>query len=287
MITATEYKKRPAVAIESGEMRAVFLPEDGAKLASLCFHGRETLEQAKGDAYLRLFPDSDYVRCECSAFDDMFPTIDPCELDGRRYPDHGEVCRIPHSFRREGEDLFFSCDARSVGARFSKRVRAEGAVLRIDYRIENGNETPLPCLWAAHMMFRGVPGARVWSCFPPDTVRRIRFGCPPDEPEVLGPFSPDGESYKYFLETCTSPLSCGIRYPDGRVLTVAFEGSAVRWLGVWINQGSFKGMYNIALEPCTAPYDSPENAEREDAGFRVPGGGETAFTLRIRMDGED
>ena len=286
MITATEYKKRPAVAIESGEMRAVFLPEDGAKLASLRFFGEETLEQAPGDTYLRLFPESDYVLCECSAFDDMFPTIDPCETGDRFYPDHGEICRIPHTLSQTGEELLFSCDVPSAGARFRKRVRAEDSVLRIDYRIENGNRTPLSCLWAGHMMFRGAAGARVWSCFPAETPKRFMFGCPPADPEVLGPFSPEGESYKYYLEGEAAPLSCGIRYPDGRTLSVSADGTAVRYLGVWINRGSFKGMYNLALEPCTAPYDSPVNAEREGKGFFLPPEGPVSFTLRIRMDRE-
>ncbi|MBQ7726183.1 MAG: hypothetical protein IJT66_03470, partial [Clostridia bacterium] len=163
MIMETRYKDRPAVALESRELRAVFLPEDGAKLASLCFGEKELLEQAKGIEYLRLHRNSEYVTCECSAFDDMFPTIDPCILNGHFYPDHGEVCRIPHTCLVTQNKVFFTCCSESVNADFSKSVWVEANALFIQYRIHNRNESPLPYLWAGHMMFAGSCGARVIS----------------------------------------------------------------------------------------------------------------------------
>ena len=45
----------------------------------------------KCDKYRRLGLETCYVESECSAFDDMFPTIDPCEINGLQYLDHGEV----------------------------------------------------------------------------------------------------------------------------------------------------------------------------------------------------
>ncbi len=76
MIKKTIYKDREAITLECSSFSAVFLPSDGAKMASFKTEdGIELLAQAKGEEYRRLFLDSDYVKSECSAFDDMFPPL--------------------------------------------------------------------------------------------------------------------------------------------------------------------------------------------------------------------
>ena len=128
MIKQAQYKDRPAICLETGKASVLFLAEDGGKMASFRYGGREYLAQAPGGSYLRLGPRSDYVSCECSGFDDMFPTIDPCRLDGHTYPDHGEVCRIPHAVSREGDAVRFSCAA-DLPSRGSSRA-ASGSLAR-------------------------------------------------------------------------------------------------------------------------------------------------------------
>ena len=95
------YKGRPALRVETGALRALFLPEDGGKLASLTApDGFEFLCQNPAPAYARLAYDGRYIESECASWDDMFPTIDPYTPPAGRYagmtlPDHGEVCRLP------------------------------------------------------------------------------------------------------------------------------------------------------------------------------------------------
>ena len=285
MITKTTYKDRPAIAVEGHNLTAVFLPEDGGKLASLkTASGDELLEQARGERYLPLTIDGSYVDAECSAFDDMFPTIDPCTLAGHDYPDHGEVCRRAHGWETDGAVLRLSCTAESVNAEFTKEITGDETGIAIRYTIKNSGTEPLPCIWAGHMMFAGKPGAEVFSNAPSDSGIRVMFGKAPEMPEKIGPYAPDGDSYKYYITEPFTPLVCGILYSGGEKVTVSFDGDAVRWLGVWMNNGSFKGMYNLALEPCTAPYDSPVNAEKEQAGAVIPGGGTVRFTMHLRYD---
>lgn len=285
MIYKTEYKDRPAVAVEGTEITAIFLCEDGGKLASLKnSDGVELLEQAKGEKYLTLTPEGSYIDSECSAFDDMFPTIDPCEMNGKRYLDHGEVCRIAHSYEIKGERLVMNCRANEVNAEFSKEIAATDKGIVIYYRIKNLNDEPLPYIWAGHMMFHAREGAQVFSNEPGGSGICKIFGDMPEEFKAAGKYSEDGESYKYYIAAPFSPLECGIDYKNGEKLTVSFDGEAVKWFGVWINNGSFKGMYNIALEPCTAPYDSPIKAENAGAGSVIEGGGEVRFTMYLRYD---
>ena len=97
MIVHTSYKNREAFVVESGALRATFLTNDGAKMASLIDleTNRELLLTRDGESYRVLTADGSYVDSECSAFDDMFPTIDPYTPEKGAYkvityPDHGE-----------------------------------------------------------------------------------------------------------------------------------------------------------------------------------------------------
>jgi len=283
MIIETTYKDRPAIAVEGGGLTALFLPEDGGKMASLkTTAGIELLESAKGERYLPLTLDGSYVDSECSAFDDMFPTIDPCTAYGYSYPDHGEVCRIPHSCEILGNTLKLSCTAASVEADFEKVISPALDGISIQYKITNRSNKPLPYIWAGHMMFSAHKGDAVFTNFPHNCGIKVMFGNAPEMPWIIGDFSNTGESYKYYITSPHTPLQCGIDYSNGGKITVSFDGDTVRWFGLWMNNGSFKGMYNIALEPCTAPYDSPVNAEKEGVCSVIPPLGMVRFTMHLR-----
>lgn len=124
------YKGRPALRVETGALRALFLPEDGGKLASLTApDGFEFLCQNPAPAYARLAYDGRYIESECASWDDMFPTIDPyTPLTGRyagmTLPDHGEVCRLPMTVEELPDGVAFRADSRLFPVSFCKEVRA-------------------------------------------------------------------------------------------------------------------------------------------------------------------
>ena len=132
------------------------------------------------------------------------------------------------------------------------------------------------------MMFAARKGAAAFTNAPADHEIRVMFGTAPEQPERIGDYSADGESYKYYITEPFSPLTCGIDYGRGENITVSFDNDTVCWFGLWMNNGSFKGMYNLALEPCTSPYDSPVNAAERQAESVIPGKGEICFTMHLR-----
>ncbi len=284
MIQHTTYKDRPAIALDAGGSRALFLPDDGGKLASLTFCGREMLAQRKGDVYRRLLVDSSYVEAECSAFDDMFPTIDPCEIDGHRYLDHGEVCRRAWVSEIDGDRLSLCCTLREVEATLTKTASlTEDGALLLHYRMENRAARPLPCLWAGHIMLAGEEGAYVESPYSVTDDVSIAFGQPlsRESAHVLPPRGATGE-YKFYYDAPRSPMDCTVVYPSGGRLRFRFEGDVVRYLALWFNPGVLNGMYNLAVEPCCAPYDDPLRAAAANKGFTLPPHGTAEFTLTIR-----
>lgn len=283
MIKETFYKDRPAIEIGCDAFSALFLPEDGAKLASFkTKKGFELLAQAEGEKYLSLDLDGNYEHAECSAFDDMFPAIDPCNMCGMEYLDHGEVCRRAHVVETEGEKVTFTCALPSLNVTFQKTVFAENGGLTIKYAITNQNDFDFPYVWAAHIMLRGEEGMYMTSSFPPDAPKTIMYGISENaiDPHILP--KKGVNEYKFYYKNACTPLWCGAVYPkSGIEVKVSFDNDVVRYLGLWVNPGDLNGMYNLALEPCTALYDNPQNAEAAGAASYIKAKETATFTLRM------
>ena len=139
---SSTYKDQRAVTFESALIRVQFLPEIGAKMASLVFKplNYELLVQRPGEKYKIQPFDGDFVAAECSGIDDMFPTIDACYYDpfpwsGTKMADHGEVWSLPWQCEiLENNRLFFSVH----GVRFPYRLEkwisfTAPGILRTDY----------------------------------------------------------------------------------------------------------------------------------------------------------
>ncbi len=282
MVQDTTYKDRPALAVSSANTRALFLPEDGGKLVSLQFFGREVLAQRDGEHYRRLFARSNYVDSECSAFDDMFPTIDPCVIDGCTYLDHGEVARSIWDVALAGACATLTCALKEVPAVFSKTVCMEDDTLCIHYTMKNRADRPLPYIWAGHIMLAGEAGAYVTSPFTSNDPISVAFGKPlsRESAHILPKIGTLGE-YKYYYDDPRTPMECAVVYPSGGKVTFAFDNDVVKYLGIWVNPGALNGMYNLAVEPCSAPYDDPIRAAAADKGSYIAPGATVEFTLKI------
>lgn len=283
MIVETFYKDRPALKIYNDEIEAVFLPEDGGKMSSFKFKGHEFLAQRDGDKYLRLNMDTNYVESECSAFDDMFPTIDPCVIDGLSYPDHGEVCRSKFEYTFSEQKISLKCKARSVNAIFSKDVYFEDNELCIRYEIVNQNSFELPYIWAGHIMFAGEEGAYIQSPYSEKDEITVCFGTPPKKINILEKYGANKE-YKFYYNNEKIPMECSVCFPKAqREAKFRFEGDVVKYLGIWMNPGDLNKMYNLAIEPCTAPYDTPIKAERKGKSSVIKPNGKISFNLKIKV----
>lgn len=242
--------------------------------------GEEFLLQTEGEAYRPMDLAAEFEKCECSGFDDMFPTIDPCVVHGLEYLDHGEICRREHNVVIEGDKVTFSCTLPILNILFQKTVWCEEGALFAKYRIENRNGFDFSYIWAAHMMFKGDKGAYAVSNFPAGAPITILDGTPDENaPHVL---PEGGHHYKYYYSEGRSPLRCGVAYPASKAEVWAeFDSEIVKYLGFWINPGDLNDMYTIAVEPCTGLYDTPVAAEEAKASSSIPAHGAVEFTMKL------
>jgi len=294
MIQFSRYKDRPAVLLESKTLKAVFLPEDGAKLASLIRRadGKELMAVKSGENYRVLRYDGSYVDAECSAFDDMFPTVDPYVPQdgvyrGVEYPDHGEMCRIPYAVSISDNTVTFSAHSPRFAISYEKTVTvADDGALDIRYRFFNEGKDPFDFLFAGHIMLRGEDGARLLTPFSQETPIEMIFAdgdvsksMPRDR--LMGFAPAKGAAYKfYYLEPMKEGFF-GLSYPNGDMLSFRFDPEKLPYLGVWLNNGYFQNIYSIAPEPCTVPFDAPDKAAAR--GYRSVIPPESAFECSIRI----
>lgn len=53
---------------------------------------------------------------------------------------------------------------------------------------------------------------------------------------------------------------------------LSYNDKAMPYLGIWMNNGKFKGMYDVVIEPCSATYDSPVKAKDHRCAFSIEAG---------------
>jgi hypothetical protein len=83
-------------------------------------------------------------------------------VDGKVYPDHGEVCRVSFSYKIEQERLVLQFVSLRLGYSYQKVFsEANNGGVRIEYEIVNQLETPLNALWAAHCLVRAEQGGKI------------------------------------------------------------------------------------------------------------------------------
>lgn len=296
------YKDIFALAAETDKLIALFLPYNGAKLASLIdkISGTELLAAAEGEKYKKLSNDSNYVDGECSAFDDMFPAIDlyipKTGINaGISYLDHGEVCRSYFNYTADENKIVMIFNSERLSYRYTKTITGsvDGSIA-INYKIDNLTGEPFNYIWAGHCMLAAAEGGRIITSYSEGAPAEIMFDNNKEYGErgdrinitqkmlTSSSFSPVGNTFKYYF---IEPIPLGlIKYTNpkiGRAFVMRYDQNKIPYLGVWINNGYFKAMYNTAPEICTAPYDSPDVAAERGCSSIIKPNGTVEFELLL------
>lgn len=318
MIYTSHYKDQPAITLESGHVRAQFLPL-GGKVSSLISldHNFDVLVHRPGSTY-RIEPyDGVYVDGECSGFDDMFPTIDLCHCEnapwqGTKLADHGEVWSLPWSYQIDGERLPLSVHGVRLPYRLDKTAYfADERTLRIDYTLTNLSPFPFDFLWAAHPMLRQDEDSRLLL---PAGVNQIAnvfsangdlggYGDVFDWPIATTPhghtrdlsrMTPRSRDHitKYYIKGAMPAGWCTLTYPTRKLkLEMAFPVDKVPYLavlpGMMPKEEGMTDPYVMFLEPATASFDRPDAARLRGECSRLPGNGVYTWHLSFSLQNDE
>ena len=296
-ITKSRYKNVSAYLLETQKYKVTVLDRDGGKIVSFIdADGNEYLAQNPSERYQRIREYDDYVKGECSGFDDMFPTIDPITIrEGERagliYPDHGAVSRAQFKVEIKDGKLILTKYFRRLKFRYTKTFceDADGKIA-VGYQIENRGDE-FKALWAAHCMLKAVEGGKL--------ILPVNIGDGADMTfDTLKPFkgikevkitdnllrsadsfSDTEDSYKYYL---TERIREGkIGYGKERIFFMEYDADKLPYLGIWINDGAFKNLPCVALEPCNVGYDTVYEGEKRGQSFSLKRGQSWSFNLKL------
>ena len=131
-------------------------------------------------------------------------------------------------------------------------------------------------------MLFGEEDATVLSNYDKNDAVTVVFGNPPTNSKNSLQKYGINKEYKFYYDDAKTPMKCTVFFPKtNRKLNFVFDGDAVKYLGIWMNPGDLNGMYNLAVEPCTAPYDTPINAEKKGKCSYLSPNSNIKFTLKI------
>ena len=136
-------------------------------------------------------------------------------------------------------------------------------------------------------MLVGDPQAKIVTPLGAEAKIRKMFGMAEEAAlnrEQLAPFDPEGDAYKFYYLDRLPEGYCEYRYPSrGTRFRIESDPDCLPYLGLWMNTGSCKGYYNIAIELATAPFDTPAEALRTGTASYLPANGAVTFTIRISL----
>lgn len=228
-------------------------------------------------------------------WEELFPNDAAGSFDGRALPDHGEwwsrawAADVTEDAPKRAE-VRLRLETRSVKAACEKIVSLEAGAksVRVRYRLENREKTPLRFLLKQHLAVAARPGDRLE--LPGGTVRPVdlgfstRLGAPGPSAWPLGAgrdgapvdvsLLPAAGADREFIYVTDLPEGwAGLRRPDGAGVRMTFDLKVFPHCWFFMDFGGWRGLYTVVVEPCTQwPKDLREAAAAGRVASLPPGG---------------
>jgi len=304
------FKGESALFMENDSLKATILHQRGCKIASLEFKQdgiiREALAQIPTEEFTEPVTYGKSFEAEDgTGFDDMFPNISSCTYDEYPWqnillPDHGEVWTLPWDYQIDGKQLECSVNGLRLPYTLTKSIRLNGQNLTASYRAVNNSAHPFPFQWAAHAILAMSSDSRLEV---PQEQKRIINAYPGNRLHVNNkeydfPF-PDGPGgfdltkipvycktgvQKYWFTDPVTEGWCRLINPNsGLITTMTYSKEILCYLGIWINEGGWKGCYNMGIEPSTCRGDNPISSNCCGYGSRLPARGMCEWEISLSL----
>jgi galactose mutarotase-like enzyme len=281
--------------LENEHMRVVIVPALGAKIVSLVDKAanHEWLAPPTNAVRAREYGDT-FTDHDMAGWDEMFPTIVACPSPrdpSVMLPDHGEVWGLPWEIMAaddrkvalnvEGQSLPYTLERVAL-------LYPGTSTLHLIYHLKNHSNMPLPFLWTAHPLFNGNEYTRIelpsHISHVVNVVDHPVWGMPN---RVLDyPFTPGISQYLnrvgdpsrrdyrkfYVLPGVRTQTAALVQENISCRLRLTWDILTVRYLGVWVDEGTYSRGTTVAFEPSSGYYDSLALAmENQRATVILPG----------------
>ena len=284
------------IVIENQWLRAVILPEVGAKIYDLLWKpAARRLLWRNRRVEPQVYPvEGIFDNYWCGGWDDCFPTCDPCTHGGEQYPGLGELRSLRWTVdRAESRRAMLSIFGPISPVRVEKSVvlDADAPALRMRHTITNIGHRPIDFLWGTHPALNVSVGDRLriparkalvgeastpafgtagseydWPLLPDGTDMSL---VPAATGEFCGHYATELEGGWYAVETPSAGSGFLLRFP--------LETCPVLWL--WLNYGGYRGHYHVVAEPWTSRPVNLAEAVRLGTARRL----EVAATFEVEV----
>lgn len=302
------YKGLECYCLENEMIKLTVLPELGSKIASLVYKPQnfEVLFQPSDGVYSLPAYGADFSQFDTSGADEMYPTIDCCMYPypgyyGEKLPDHGELWSQSWVVTQTEGKLTAEVKGAVLSYLFKRSIKLHGSMVCMEYAVCNTGYQPLYGLWAFHGLTASDELTRI-------VLPKVKTVITVHNSSILGPaktkhtfpvtISQDGKEHhldtvaaksaakteKFYVEGKMEQGQAALTLNKGQLLyKLLFPVQHVPYLGIWINEGGYKGEYNCALEPSTGYYDSLETAKEQKSLQPVQPGETIKWNLNIEL----
>ncbi len=265
------------LCIETDRLSVTVDPDFGARVTSLTdkVTGREWLVRGP------TVPNETYGGAQARGWDECFPTVLSCLRAGR---DHGELWG--RATRQESETSVW-CGA---GWQFSRRLAAEGAILRANYELKNTGEEALDWMWSQHCLIAPEAGERLQlKGFADFSIGGRVLEWPRHGERDLSVCGGPSENFaaKIYSRALPGQVVAALDGPRGGI-AFCWDGAELPAMGLWLNWGGWplppgSAVYQLAIEPTTAAADSLDAAVESGAAWQLALGNSASWSVEIRL----
>jgi hypothetical protein len=263
----------PGLALEGARLRLTLFPDAGGKLLDLVHRetGRDLLWKNPRVPLRRTYAGPAFDDVWCGGWDELFPTDPPCEIDGNRFHDHGDLWHGPWDWSVEHDDgheatVYLRRYAVALPCLMEKwiTVRHDSLDVEFRHRLTNLGTQAAPYVWNLHVAHAIAEGSRVFlpatrlGLADPETSR---FGAacrevawPIHEGEDLGiVLGPERGLTEFLYANDLREGWCAVVHRDGVGLALSFDPAVFRTVWTWGVFGGWRGHYVLLTEPSTSP----------------------------------
>jgi galactose mutarotase-like enzyme len=271
------------VGLRNADIEVGIVPALGARVVSL--KNRRTdrewcWRRAEADWLWSNLPGDSFADSPHAGFDECLPTIAPCQWEGRRLPDHGELwARV------------WQLDESALGRRriitaikldesryfFRREISLCGSTLTFDYALTNLTDQVREYLWAVHPLlaikagdYLALPAevCDLWVEYPKPSEARGEIWAWPQMPDGvrldrLELPARAGGCAKTFAGPLAEGRAAVINQYSGERLTLEWDAQQLPWLGIWLTRGGYQGWHHLALEPTNSATDALDIAANQ------------------------
>lgn len=303
--TSCSYRGLEAVALQNAYLRALVIPQLGARVWELedRLRKRQWIWHRK-DVELRPQPvGAEYDDVWAGGWEELFPNDAPARFENRDLPDHGEWWAMSWSIDTISEGssavLRLRANSKVIKAACIKQFQldADSPNMSVRYRIRSREREPFHFLFKQHLPVSvtpecrlALPGGRV-SPVDPTFGTLLPAGHAFDWPVLrsqeqtvdMRSIRPASDRTREFVYVDALPDGwCGVDdIRNGASLRMQFDISMLPFVWLFITYGGWRDLYTVVLEPCTNMPKNLGDAVRRGQSARLVADQE--FTTRINI----